>query len=97
VTMTWNQSALADLKRDSRTTSAMLQDGWEVARVAALLAPKRTGQSARSIRAELVTVGGVPEVRISWDKDHFWMGFAELGTQHQRATPFLRPAAARYQ
>lgn len=31
--------------------------------------------------------------RVSWTKDHFPMGFAELGTEHQQATPFARPTA----
>jgi HK97 gp10 family phage protein len=32
-------------------------------------------------------------VRVSWTREHFYMGFAELGTSRQSPTPFLRPAA----
>lgn len=34
-----------------------------------------------------------PTYRASWDPEHFYMGFNELGTEHQPARPFLRPAA----
>lgn len=34
-----------------------------------------------------------PTYRVSWDPEHFYMKFNELGTEHQRARPFLRPAA----
>ena len=51
-------------------------------------APKRTGEGAASIHAEEVD----GEVRVGWDRDHFYLGFFELGTSKMSARPFLRPA-----
>lgn len=53
------------------------------------LAPKDTGAGAASIHAE-PTGGGF---RVSWDEDHFYMQYSELGSRRQPARPFLRPAA----
>lgn len=85
-----------DLKADPAVSRELLKDGWLVAEVAASLAPKRSGAGARSIRAELVRGSDEPEVRVSWDRSHFYMGFAELGSVHQRAEPFLRAAVNRF-
>lgn len=30
---------------------------------------------------------------VSWTEEHFYLGFAELGTQDERARPFARPVA----
>jgi HK97 gp10 family phage protein len=71
---------------------ALLRLGWEVAEAAARGAPPPSGMGAKSIHPELVLVDGVPEVRVSWDRRHFYLGFSELGTVHQPPRPFLRPA-----
>ena len=57
-------------------------------------APKRTGAGAASIHAEEVAgrFGGY-EFRVSFDPEHYYMLFQEVGTEHQQAQPFLRPAA----
>jgi HK97 gp10 family phage protein len=54
-------------------------------------APKDTGAGAESIHAE--PDPDQPGFRIGWDPDHFYMSFAELGTEHQPARPFARPTA----
>jgi HK97 gp10 family phage protein len=54
-------------------------------------APKDTGAGAESIHSE--PDPDVPGFRVSWDRDHFYMLFHELGTQHQPARPFARPTA----
>lgn len=69
--------------------------GDEIAADATEMAPKRTGAGAASIRAEVVEDAGRLTVRVSWDRDHFYMAFQELGTSQQSARPFLRPAAER--
>lgn len=52
-----------------------------------------TGEGVDSIHAERITdTDGNPAVGVGWDADHFYMGFGEVGTEHQSATPFLRPA-----
>lgn len=96
MTVQVNLAEVAALKAGPAMRSVLLEAGQQVAVAAANLAPKRTGAGARSIRAELVTVNGIPEVRVSWSRDAFYMAFAELGTEHQRAEPFLRPAASQF-
>ena len=55
-------------------------------------APKRTGAGAGSIRAEPVLDGPDWTVRISWDREHFYMYFHEFGTKRLPDRPFLEPA-----
>ena len=98
MTLKMNRQAIDEILDDPAYTTALLEGGWQVARDAADLAPKDTGAGAKSIRAELVTKGvDEPEVRVSWDRDHYYMAFPEFGTEDRPATPFLRAAAARYQ
>lgn len=84
--------------KDPRLGRELMKDGWLVAELAAQLAPKSPGGGggAASIHPELVRTAHGPEVRVSWDRKHFYMGFAETGTVRQGATPFLRAAAARF-
>lgn len=97
MTLQVNEREFDNLDQLPGALAAMLDLGVDVANDAAALAPKRTGAGARSIRAEYAAaVDGGREVRVSWDRDHFYMSFAEFGTEHQRATPFLRPAAAKH-
>ena len=95
MTVRWNSRA-ANFTNDPRLGRELLKDGWKVAAAAVALAPKDTGRGAGSIHPELVRTPDGPEVRVSWDRAHFYMGFAETGTMHQRPTPFLRPAAYQF-
>ena len=91
-----------DLKQDPAVARELLKDGWliaeEASRIAAALGlvghPSKGG--AASIRAELAKDTDEPEVRVSWDRAHFYMYFAETGTVHQNPTPFLRTAFNRF-
>lgn len=74
----------------------------QVRRVAAQLrdearrrAPRDTGAGAKSIRVKRYWDRTTRRVsyRVSWDKDHFYMLFHEVGTENLPARPFLRPAA----
>ena len=85
-----------DLADDPQVLREMLDLGWEIANGAARLAPIRTGAGARSIRAELVVDEGGAEVRVSWDVDHFYLGFFELGTEEIDAVAMLRRAASEF-
>ena len=67
-------------------------DAQAMARVAAQLAPKLSGAGAASIHEEEQRDG---TWRVGWDREHDYMRFQELGTEHVRAQPFLRPAAKR--
>jgi HK97 gp10 family phage protein len=60
-----------------------------VAEAAKARAPRRTGKGADSIHAERT---GPAEYKVSWDQEHFYMQFAELGTEKETARPFLRSA-----
>lgn len=81
---------------------AMLHDPWvedmllgygaQVAGDARAKAPKRTGAGAASIHAESVLDGPEITAHISWDRDHFYMSFQDLGTQTLPPLHFLEDA-----
>lgn len=89
---TVHHGALDDLL-DSADTKELLQGiGDDIAARAAAKAPKLTGGGAESIQAVVSEDTDGPYVDVSWDSDHYYMRFAETGSEHQPATPFLRPA-----
>lgn len=94
--MKWDNRAVRDITRGPAADNALLDIGWEIATIAAVLAPKESGGGASSIRAELVRVNGVAEVRVSYDQDHWYMGLYETGAEDIAPRPFLRPAAGRF-
>jgi HK97 gp10 family phage protein len=97
VTLKFDDHAVEKIRRSRQVERALLDDGWMIADATAIEAPKHLGFGAASIRAELFHDRlGEPEVRISWDKRHYYMRFPEFGTEYQRAQPFLRLVAARY-
>lgn len=67
--------------------------GEEIAADAAATAPRATGEGAESITHEVGEDADGAYVRVSWDRDHFYMFFHEVGTSRMSARPFLRPAA----
>jgi HK97 gp10 family phage protein len=95
VTVTWDQGALASIVSDPAVMDQLMEMGRRVAAGAASDAPHRTGEGARSIHPE-AHVGLQPEVRVSWDQDHYYLRFHEMGTKHLPARPFLVPALDRY-
>lgn len=88
----FDDGALADLLHDADTEALMQFVGDAVAETAASLAPKRTGAGAASIHAEVESDDQSAYADISWTPDRFYMFFAEVGTEHESARPFLRPA-----
>lgn len=78
--------------------------GEQIAVGARALAPRETGQGAASIDWELTREpDGEMGVRVSWDRDHYYMWFHEAGTRGRQRNgrgvsprPFLRPAAAKF-
>lgn len=84
-------SAVRALESDPAVLAAVGDAADAVAERMRQRAPKATGAGARSIHAE--PDPDEPGFRVSWDRDHFYMAFAELGTERQAATPFARPAA----
>lgn len=85
-------AAVESLGFDADVEDMLLDAGEAVADTARGLAPERTGAGGASIHPELETDDESAYVDVSWDAEHFYMGFAELGTEHQAPTPFLRPA-----
>ena len=92
----WDDREL-DRALDSRAVrDAVLAKAEAIVADAKLLAPRRTGTLAASIRTEAVEDVDGYEVRVSWEKEAFWGLFQEFGTEHHQAQPFLRPAAAKH-
>lgn len=91
---------------DDSDVDDMLQDiADEVADRARLFARKNTGAGALSIHGEVhrgfssaaFPSGFMPEdldptAYVSWDEDHYYMLFSEVGTERERAQPSLLPA-----
>lgn len=86
-----DSDAIADLAADDDAEQLAQEAGDQVAERAADLAPKATGEGAASIHAEVEVDEVSAYADVSWDRDHFYMGFKELGTEHEPAKPFLRP------
>lgn len=84
--------AIAALDADLSMGPMLQAVGDKVAQRAAVLAPKDTGALAASIHAVVSRDSDGYRVDVSWDKDHFYGLFVELGTSSQPARPFLRPA-----
>jgi HK97 gp10 family phage protein len=90
-----DDGAIADLISDSDAVELMQEVGNVVAENAAEDAPKLSGAGAASIFAQTGVDDQSAYADISWDQDHYYMGFRELGTEHEGARPFLRPALDR--
>jgi HK97 gp10 family phage protein len=69
--------------------------GEQIAQDAKAAAPRDTGAGAESIQHEVGEDADGAYVRVSWDRDHFYMFFHEVGTSRKSARPFLRPAATK--
>lgn len=86
-----DHAAIETLVSDPEVLRGVGEVADQVAERMAARAPKDTGGGADSIHAE--PDPDEPGFRVSWDEDHFYMSFHELGTEHQPARPFARPAA----
>ena len=84
--------AIAEVAEHHEVQERLRQESEKLAALAAILAPKSTGALAASIHAEEQDDG---TWRVSWDVDHGYGLYQELGTERQRPQPFLRPAAKR--
>lgn len=97
--------AVEALAYDDDVDDVLQEAGEQVAEAAQNLAPANTGEGAASIHAEVhrgedsgafpstyTPPDEVPTAYVSWDQDHYYMLFAEIGTEDQAARPFLRPA-----
>lgn len=84
--------AIREVALHRQAQERLRNESEKLAQLAAVLAPKDTGALAASIRAEEQDDG---TWRVSWDQEHSYGIFQELGTETNRPQPFLRPAAKR--
>lgn len=87
-----DQVAIRGLSDDAVVKHALARVGQQVADKAAQGAPKASGAGAASITYEVDEDDRGAFVKVSWDRDHFYLAFHELGTSRMPARPFLRPA-----
>lgn len=87
-----DQAAIRALAGNSGVKDGLDRVGSQVADRARAAAPRRTGAGAESISHEVGTDSTGAFVHVSWDRDHFYMLFHEIGTSKTPARPFLRPA-----
>lgn len=89
-----DERALRALSSSDDMRDLLMEEAEPVERRMEMLAPKRTGAGARSIRREPVLDVESWVVRISWTRDHYYLYFHDRGTVNMRATPFLEEALA---
>lgn len=84
------ESEIRRLAVDPLVVEALLDAGQDLADQAYFKAPKRSGEGAASIRPEYVLDGDSSEVRVSWDREHYYMGMQQTGTRFLPAHPFMQ-------
>lgn len=87
-----DERAVQSYARSVDVRDLLIESAQPIEGGAKVLAPKRSGAGAESIRSEPVLDGLDWTVRISWDRDHYYMYFHERGTVRMPARPFLEPA-----
>ncbi len=88
-----NQGAIEAWARSADAQRVLDGLGEAIAADAKDAAPRDSGAGAESIHHELGVDSDGAYVRVSWDRNHFYMFFSEVGTSKMPARPFLRPAA----
>ncbi len=96
VDIIWYPLAIAALKYEPGVLAQVEYQTRPVVQGARADAPKRTGAGAASIRSESSLTDTDPGVRVSWERDRYYMRFHEQGTKYLPARPFLVPALDRY-
>lgn len=89
-----DQAAIAAFAADPAVLRAVGDVAEDVAVGMRATAPKRTGAAAASIHVEPAP-NAADGFRVSWDRQHFYLGFAETGTRDERARPFIARAVGR--
>jgi HK97 gp10 family phage protein len=95
-TVRLNARAIEDWAAGGDAEALLRNLGEQVVNDAYRDAPKRTGEGAASIHYEIEHDSRGAVVKVSWDADHWYMMFAELGTSREAARPFLRPAILKH-
>lgn len=78
---------MADLEAEALRPAAD-----HVAEVARQLAPRSSAEHAHMADSIKAVRNGPAEFRISFDSEHWYGVFAEVGTEKESPRPFLRPA-----
>jgi hypothetical protein len=84
-----DEGAAQQLVREPGVIDELFRVGQEAAAASAVAAPHRTGAGAASIHAELTLLDRTPEVRVSWDREHYYMYFHQKGTRYMFPHPFM--------
>lgn len=90
-----NSGAIKDWASSDDAKRILHDLGEQIVADARAAAPRETGAGAESIEYEVVEGADGASVRVSWDEEHDYMRFQELGTSETPAHPFLRPAASK--
>ena len=96
VRLTFDRAAIRDIADDRGALGVSMRAGEQMADYMRLLAPKNTGEGARSIQPYPGHDAAGWYADVSWDQTHYYMIFAEYGTRSRPEEPFARPAMDRY-
>lgn len=92
VQVTVDYDAVEQLSRSGAVRDMLADAATPVVYEARSRAPKATGRGARSIHSEMLLTSDEWEALISWDRDHYYMKFAERGDRYRPPHAFLVPA-----
>lgn len=92
----WFDTEIAELGDQAAAARLVTEAAWGVALDARAHAVRATGAGAESIQPWPGRDATGPYADVSWDRDHFYMGFHEFGTAHLPARPAVGPALDRY-
>lgn len=94
VRLVWDRAQIKALKTDPELVAYVKEVAEGMARRERELAPKRSGAGAASIQARPSRAQGAQDV--GWDKEHYYMGYQELGTVHVERKNFAGQTLATY-
>jgi len=92
----WNEAELRAVQSAQWVRRGLAIYGKAIAGSARGEAPRRSGAGAGSIHDETVLEGGAWTDRVSWDREHYYMGFQNSGAKHTTALHFIEHAVDRY-
>lgn len=87
------KAALAEIEQSDEVVAALKELAHAIRDDAQALAPVRTGNLRRGIKA--LRIGGA-EYAVGWDDDAWYGWMVEAGTEHTLPRPHLRPAAIKH-
>jgi hypothetical protein len=87
-----DEGAVRDIVTSDDMRDTLMDAAGPIVNRAKLLAPKRSGAGAESIRAEPVLDVFAWTVRITWTRERYYMYFHDRGTESLRAEEFLEAA-----